>query len=91
MIDGIKIVHKLSKMLGNYEFSYIDVVGRSEGNMNGWRKCSFYLTNSWAFSTSLGTTLSILDLGKELTLLNIYGPFLDRVEYWDKVFNIEWI
>jgi len=35
-----------------------------------------------------GTESFSLDLGKGLTLLNIYGPCLDRVEYWDNMFNI---
>jgi hypothetical protein len=28
---------------------------------------------------------------KRAHILNIYGPYLDRVEYWDMVFNTEWI
>jgi hypothetical protein len=32
-----------------------------------------------------------LDLGKEITLLNVYGPYVDRVEYWDKFFHMEWL
>jgi hypothetical protein len=68
-------------MLENWEFNYIDVVGRSRGNIIGWRKDCFYLTNSWALFVGMGIDLIFLDLGKELTLLNIDGPYLDRVEY----------
>jgi hypothetical protein len=37
----------------------------------------------------MGTLLVSLDPGKEITLLTIYGPYLDRVEYWDKIFQID--
>jgi hypothetical protein len=39
---------------------------RLGGNITGWKKYSFYLTNSWAFSIGLGIALFSLDLGKEL-------------------------
>jgi hypothetical protein len=32
-----------------------------------------------------------MDLGKEITLLDIYGPYLDRVKYRDKIFQMDWI
>jgi hypothetical protein len=32
-----------------------------------------------------------LDLGKEITLLNVYGPYMDRVDYWDRFFQMDWI
>jgi hypothetical protein len=35
-IDGIKIIHELSKILGNWDFSDIDSIGRSWGNIAGW-------------------------------------------------------
>jgi hypothetical protein len=81
MTNRERVVHELSKILGSWEFSYIDAKGRLGGNITGWKKGSFSYTNSWDFSSGLGTSLFSLDLGKEITFLNIYGPYLDRVEY----------
>jgi len=30
-----------------------------------------------------------MDMGKEIFILNIYGPYSDGVEYWEKLFNTE--
>lgn len=61
------------------------------GNITGWKKGSFSYINSWDFSSGLGTSLFYLELRKEITFLDIYGPYLDRVEYQDKIFSREWI
>jgi len=76
--------------LGSLEFSYINAIGRFEGNIIEWEKKSFTCTNSWAFSSGLGSSLFSLDLEKEITLLNIYGPYMERLEYWDTIFSSEW-
>jgi hypothetical protein len=64
MIDGEKVIQELSKFMIGWEFSYIDAIGRSSGNITGWKRCSFTLSNSWAFPTSLGVVLFSLDMGK---------------------------
>jgi hypothetical protein len=29
-----------------------------------------------------------MDLGKEIALSNVYGPYVDSIEYWDKFFHM---
>jgi hypothetical protein len=28
-------------------------------------------------------------MDKEAIVLNIYGPYVDKVNYWEKIFNVE--
>jgi hypothetical protein len=81
MTNGEKITQELSKMFCGWEFNFIDDIGRSQGNITRWKKCSFTLTNSWDFPTRLGISLFSLDLGKYISILNVYGSCMDRVEY----------
>jgi hypothetical protein len=30
------------------------------------------------------------DLGKDILFLNIYGPYKDKLNYWDKIFHWRW-
>jgi hypothetical protein len=39
----------------------------------------------------LGTSLLSLEIGKELTYLNLYGPYSNRMEYWEHFFNSSWL
>jgi hypothetical protein len=32
-----------------------------------------------------------MDMGKKLSVLNVYGPYSNRVEYWDTFFKLECI
>ena len=42
--------------------------------------------NEWALESKLGISLFSIDLGNELLFLNVYGPYFDRVEFWDNMF-----
>jgi hypothetical protein len=86
---GRKSLKELSKLLRNWDLYFIDAIGRLGGNVTGWNKCSFTLTNSWAFPIGLGTSFFSLDLGKDITVLNVYGPYMDRMDYWDRFFKMD--
>jgi hypothetical protein len=64
MMDGEKVIQELSKFMIGWEFSYIDAIGRSGGNITGWKRSSYTLSNSWAFPTGLGVALFSMDMGK---------------------------
>jgi hypothetical protein len=75
MIEGEKTIQELSKFLSGWDFNFIDAIGRSSGNITGWKRCSFTLTNSWDFSfRSRGFPL-LHGYGKEIYVLNVYGPY----------------
>lgn len=89
MTDGVKVIQELSKFMIEWEFSYFDAIGGSSGNISRWKRPPYTLSNSWAFPTSLQVALFSMDMGKEIYVLNAYGPYFDRVEYWDKFFNTQ--
>jgi hypothetical protein len=39
--------------------------------------------------SGLAIVLHSQELGKEITILNLYGPYDERVLFWDKLFNME--
>ena len=57
--------------------------------MARWNKYSFTLTNSWAFPTRLETSFFSLDIGKDIILLNVYGPYMDKMDYYDMFFKMD--
>jgi len=79
MENGEKVVQYLSRILRGWEFSFIGVLRKSIGNVTSWKLVllSYYI--SWDFSSRLNTSLFSLDLGKEITFLNIYGPYIDKI------------
>ena len=74
-------------MLPNWDFDVIDANGRSGGLASGWRLRVCRCENLLSISSGLGLEVFVPDLGKILTILNVYGPYQDRVPFWDKVFN----
>jgi len=38
MIDGEKVINELSRILKGWDFFFIDALGRSRGNIIGWKK-----------------------------------------------------
>jgi hypothetical protein len=89
MTDAEKITLELLKLLVSWDFIFIDVIGRFGGNITGWKKYHFTFTNLGYFTIGPGTSIFSLHIGKQTTLLNIYGPYLDRVKYWDKIFKMD--
>jgi hypothetical protein len=45
------------------------------------------LQNSWASESCLGVDIFLEGLGLELRLLNVYGPYSDRITFWDTLFK----
>jgi hypothetical protein len=86
MSEGDKIVSELEKMFGGWEFMYLDSRARSGGLVSGWKGRSLSLSNCWSFGLGLGIVLYSQDLGKELKILNIYGPYSDGTVFWDNFF-----
>lgn len=51
----------------------------------------FSCTNSWSFTSGLGSSLFCQKFGKELTVFNIYGPYTERLENGCGVFRMGWL
>jgi hypothetical protein len=42
--------------------------------------------NTWYFDFCLGMEIRSIDMGMVLMVLNLYGPYQDRVSFWDSLF-----
>jgi hypothetical protein len=45
----------------------------------------------WGFDSGIGLNMFSAELGRSLTLINIYGPYADRKRYWDSLAKCSWL
>ena len=67
----------------------LDVRGRSGGLAMGWDTCVVKALNIWGFESVLGMTVQGLDLGVPVDVFNLYGPYINRPLFWDKIFSLD--
>jgi exonuclease III len=79
--DAIKIV---SQWLKNWSFSAVDAEGLSGGLLSGWSSDFKALSSSSALS-SISVKLKHKDYDFSFTAINIYGPYSDRVQFWENL------
>ena len=65
----------------------LDVRGRSGGLAVGWKLSVVKMVNSWGRDSVLGVDLFSADLGTILSVINVYGPYSNRVHFWDALFQ----
>jgi endonuclease/exonuclease/phosphatase family metal-dependent hydrolase len=75
----------LESLFPQWEFTGLDARGRSGGLEIGWSKSKVKMLNSWGFESGLGVEVCYADMGRIFTILNIYGPYQDRVPYWESL------
>ena len=61
----------------------------AENVASGWKVQSCRCDCSWGISSSVGLNLWIAEIGKTLTIINIYGPYLNRASFWDSLLNLD--
>jgi exonuclease III len=76
--DSVSVVKTLETLLPGWMFAAVDARGRSGGLATGWKKRKCKLENVWGFISGIGLTIYSIDLGHNLTVINIYGPHQDR-------------
>ena len=59
----------------------MDVHEHSSALALGWNLKSFQCDGMWSFSSSIGMDSFHAHIGMVLTILNIYGPYLNRVPF----------
>ena len=65
----------------------MDVRGRSGGLEIGWNSRNIKVLNVWGMESVLGLTFKAMELGDIYNVVNIYGPYLNRISFWDNLFN----
>ena len=84
---GEVIKERLENWLSGWSFVTLDANGRSGGLAVGWRKCCVKLVNAWGMDSVLGAELHSEELGFSLSVLNVYGPYLNRAPFWDSLLH----
>ena len=85
--EGLEVKAKLECWFGGWFFKTLDVIGCSGGLAIGWNTRSVKVLNVWGMDSVLGITIKALDLEDSFDVINIYGPYLNRIPFWDTIFN----
>ena len=72
----------LESWFGVWIFETLDVRGRSGGLASGWNA-----RNVWGMDSVLGMSFKAMELVDIYNVVNIYDPYLDRIPFWEKLFN----
>ena len=84
-----EVVRVLETLLPGWKFVAVDARGCSGGLASGWKVQSCRCDCSWGISSGVGLEVWDVVFGKTLTILNIYGPYLNRASFWDSLFNLD--
>jgi len=84
---GEEVRMKLEIWFSRWHFEALDVKGRSGGLVVGWDERKVKVLNLWGMDSVLGMITSALDLEEVFMIMNIYGPYLDRVSFWEAFFS----
>ena len=77
----------LETLLLGWKFVAIYVCGCFGGLVSGWILKSCRCDGMWSFSSGIGLDLYDAHMGKVLTILNVYGPHMNRVPFWNTLSN----
>jgi len=84
MVSELKARETFSKLLPMWNLCGVDSLGLLGGLLSAWspRRVDFSV-----FLTPAGILLDGLvnDINKRLKLINFYGPYGERQEFWDKI------
>jgi hypothetical protein len=83
--DRPTVVKVLETLFKNWSFAGTDSRGQSGGLEIGWNTHTIKLKNSWEFDSGLGLEICSADLRMVLIVINVYGPYLERMPFWDSL------
>ena len=87
MGEGEVIRERLESWLPGWSFVTVDARGRSGGLAVGWKNCRVKMINAWGTEAILGVEVFSEDLGIPLSVVNVYGPYLNRAHFWNSLFQ----
>jgi hypothetical protein len=73
-----------SRWLKDWSFISLDAEGMLGGLITGWSLDFMALTSS-TFKTSISVKLKHKNLDFSFSVINIYGPYSDRVSFWEEL------
>ena len=81
----------LETLLPGWKFFAMDVCGCFGGFSSGWNLKSCCCDGMGSFSSGIGLDIYDAKLGKMLTILSIYGPYVNRVPFWNSLLNKDFV
>ena len=72
----------LEHWLPGWAFETVDAAGRSGGLAIGWLTYQIRCENIWGFLVGLGIESYSRDTDRVFSVVNIYGPYQDRLPFW---------
>ena len=82
---GEMIQERLESWLPGWSFVTLDARGRSGGLAVGWNNCRVKMINALGSEAVLGVEVCSEELGMSLLVINVYGPYINRVPFWDSL------
>ena len=89
MGDGLSLACELELLLSDWVFISLDAKGNSGGLLLGWRIRHFQLISAWAVDSGLFASMYSIEMKEVFCFMNIYGPYLDRVRFWNNLLSLE--
>lgn len=80
----------LESWLSSWAFEAVDVAGKSGGLAIGWLTKQIRCENIWGIQSGIGASVYSRETDRTFTVLNIYGPYQDRLPFWERLFNKSW-
>jgi hypothetical protein len=84
MCSGEDTIKTYSEWMKNWSFSAVDTEGLSGGLLSGWSSDFKALSSSSTLSSIL-VNLKHKDYDFSFSAINIYGPYSDRVQFWENL------
>jgi hypothetical protein len=66
-------------------FAMVDARGCSGGLATGRIKKNCKLESVWSFESGIGLTFFSSGMERNVTIINVYGPYQDRQRYWNSL------
>ena len=66
------------------------MVRKSSGLAIGWVSNQIRCENIWGFQSRMGIDVYSRETDRAFTVINIYGPYQDRLPFWERLFNKTW-
>ena len=85
-----KVKEALESWLPGWVFEAVDAVGRLGGLAIGWVANQIRCENIWGFHSGMGIDVYSRETYRVYSVINIYGPYQDRLTYWDRLFSKTW-
>lgn len=85
---GETIINMFKALLPGWTFHALDAHGRFNGCAMGINNISMKFENIWGRVVVLAIDAFSIHLGHTLRLVNIYGPYHNRVDYWESLMQV---